>query len=83
MADGRYLDVDQGRKRFAEYARDTWPPQYAGEDSTGEGYGAYREKCLIPEFGATRMIEVTPGRVRAFYVLLRDFGVGSADGREV
>jgi hypothetical protein len=72
VADGRYLDVDQGRKRFEEYARDTWLPQYAGEDSTVQGYDFYLEKYLIPEFGATRMIEITPGRVRAFYALMRD-----------
>ncbi len=77
VADGRYLDVDQGRKRFAEYARGTWLPQFAGEDSTIQGYGFYLEKYLIPEFGATRMIEITPGRVRAFYALLRDAGLGA------
>ena len=38
VADGRYLDVDQGRKRFADYARETWLPQYAGEDTTVQGY---------------------------------------------
>jgi integrase len=72
VADGRYLDLDQGRKLFAEYARETWLPQYAGEDSTVQGYDYYLEKYLIPEFGATRMIEITPGRVRAFYALMRD-----------
>jgi integrase len=77
VADGRYLDVDQGRKRFADYARATWLPQFAGEDSTIQGYGFYLEKYLIPEFGATRMIEITPGRVRAFYALLRDAGLGA------
>src|ERR1700726_1666126 len=77
VADGRYLDVDQGRKRFADYARETWLAQFAGEDSTIQGYGFYLEKHLIPEFGATRMIEITPGRVRAFYALLRDAGLGA------
>jgi integrase len=76
VADGRYLDVDQGRKRFADYARETWLPQFAGEDTTVQGYGFYLEKYLIPEFGVTPMIEVTPGRVRAFYALLRDAGIG-------
>lgn len=37
-----------------------------------QGYDFYLEKYLIPEFGATRMIEITPGRVRAFYALMRD-----------
>ena len=78
VADGRYLDVDQGRKRFAAYARETWLPQYAGEDTTVQGYDFYLEKYLIPEFGATRMIEVAPERVRAFYALLRDSGLGTA-----
>lgn len=41
-----------------------------------QGYGFYLEKYLIPEFGAMPMIEVTPGRVRAFYALLRDAGIG-------
>lgn len=76
VADGRYLDADQGRKRFADYARETWLPQFEGEDMTVQSYGFYLEKYLIPEFGATRMIEVTPGRVRAFYALLRDAGIG-------
>jgi integrase len=76
VADGRYLDLDQGRKRFADYALGTWLPQFAGEDTTVQGYGFVLEKYLIPEFGATRMIEVTPGRVRAFYALLRDAGIG-------
>jgi hypothetical protein len=72
VADGRYLDLDQGRKRFGEYALGTWLPQFAGEDTTVQGYGFVLEKYLIPEFGHARMIEVTPGRVRAFYALLRD-----------
>lgn len=78
VADGRYLDVDQGRRRFADYASETWLPQYAGEDTTVQGYDFILEKYLIPEFGATRMIEVTPGRVRSFYALLRDAGLGRA-----
>ena len=78
VADGRYLDLDQGRKRFADYALGTWLPQFAGEDTTVQGYGFVLEKYLIPEFGATRMIEVTPGRVRAFYALMRDAGIGSS-----
>lgn len=76
VADGRCLDVDQGRKRFADYARETWLPQLVGEDPTVQGYGFYLEKYLIPEFGATPMIEIAPGRVRAFYALLRDAGIG-------
>ena len=78
VADGRYLDLDQGRKRFAEYALGSWLPQFAGEETTVQGYGFILEKYLIPEFGATRMIEVTPGRVRAFYALMRDAGIGSS-----
>lgn len=65
VAEGRYLDLDQGRRMFAEYARHTWSPQYVGEATTVQGYDFYLEKYLISEFGATRMIEVTPGRVRA------------------
>lgn len=76
VADGRYLDLEQGRKSFEEYARQTWLAQYEGEDSTVQNYDYYLEKYLIPEFGATRMIEVTPGRVRAFYALLRDAHLG-------
>lgn len=76
VADGRYLDLDQGRTSFEEYARGTWLPQYEGEESTVQNYDYYLEKYLIPEFGATRMIEVTPGRVRAFYALMRDAHMG-------
>ncbi|HTJ67183.1 MAG TPA: tyrosine-type recombinase/integrase [Actinospica sp.] len=78
VADGRYLDLDQGRKRFADYALGTWLPQFAGEDTTVQGYGFVLGKYLIPEFGQTRMIEVTPGRVRAFYALMRDAGIGAS-----
>ena len=76
VVDGRYLDLDQGRNHFEEYARQTWLPQYEGEDTTVQNYDYYLEKYLIPEFGATRMIEVTPGRVRAFYALMRDAHMG-------
>lgn len=76
VADGRYLDVDQGRQYFAAYAKDTWLAQFAGEATTIQGYWHILEKYLIPEFGRTRMIEITPGRVRAFFALLRDSGVG-------
>jgi integrase len=78
VADGRYLDLDQGRKLFVDYALGTWLPQFPGEDTTVQGYGFVLEKYLIPEFGHTRMIEMTPGRVRAFYALMRDAGIGSS-----
>lgn len=77
VADGRYLDVDQGRQYFAAYAKDTWLAQFAGEATTIQGYWHILEKYLIPEFGRTRMIEITPGRVRAFFAMLRDSGVGA------
>lgn len=78
VIDGRYLDVDAGRRRFASYATETWLPQFAGESSTIQLYGLMLEKYLLPEFGDTRMVEVTPGRVRAYFAMLREGGVGAA-----
>jgi integrase len=78
VIDGRYLDVDAGRRRFASYATETWLLQFAGESSTIQLYGLMLEKYLLPEFGDTRMVEVTPGRVRAYFAMLRESGVGAA-----
>lgn len=72
------LDVAAARSRFADYARRVWLPGFVGELSTREWYAVALDTHLIPHFGHLRMMDVTSRRVREYFALLRDSGVGAA-----
>lgn len=78
LAEGRVGDPARGRVTFERYVEDIWLPNHVMEPSTREGYTYSLYKHILPEFGAMRMIDISPEHVRQWVARLGTNGVTPA-----
>ncbi len=66
IADGRFVNIADGRQRFHDYVTAIWLPNHVMELNTRQGYVHIINKYLLDWFGSMRMNEILPAHVRDF-----------------
>jgi site-specific recombinase XerD len=66
IADGKFVNVADGRQRFDRYVTAIWLPNHVMELNTRQGYTHIIRKYLLAAFGTMRMNEILPAHIRDF-----------------
>jgi integrase len=74
---GRLGDLRRGRQTFRTYV-ETWLPAHQIEASTRERYTYMIDKHVMPEFGATRMIDILPEHIRDWIAKQKTSGLSAS-----
>jgi integrase len=64
---GQWVDPDEGRKHFKEYALQWVEDRHTLRPSTRELYDGELKRHLVPAFGHLELVQITTAKVRTWY----------------